>query len=105
MQPAKPATAMDVQIIQVSARFNQTFQTIKKKYFFACFPYNIVNEFFCFKEAFESKKMEIWSTYSVNVLNDTALNWGTVFAVDTSGDVTIDNKDMEFLVSAGSLWV
>nr|XP_022320745.1 uncharacterized protein LOC111122983 [Crassostrea virginica] len=64
MQPAKPATAMDVQIIQ---------------------------------EAFESKKMEIWSTYSVNVLNDTALNWGTVFAVDTSGDVTIDYKDMEFL--------
>nr|XP_022321020.1 uncharacterized protein LOC111123158 [Crassostrea virginica] len=66
MQPAKPATAMDVQIIQ---------------------------------EAFESKKMEIWSTYSVNVLNDTALNWGTVFAVDTSGDVTIDYKDMEFLTS------
>lgn len=49
--------------------------------------------------------MEIWSTYSLNVLNDTALNWGTVFAVDTSGDVTIDYKDMEFLVSAGSFWV
>ena len=60
---------------------------------------------FCFKEAFESRKMEIWSTYSINAFNDTALNWGTVFAVDTSGDVIIDYKDVEFLVSAKSMWV
>ena len=48
MQPAKPATAMDVQIIQVSARFNQTFQTIKIKYFVAFFLYSIINILFLF---------------------------------------------------------
>ncbi|XP_061187986.1 uncharacterized protein LOC133196052 [Saccostrea echinata] len=50
------------------------------------------------KEAFESTKIEVWSTYSVNMLNDTALHWGTILAVDTVGDVALEYSDMEFLV-------
>ncbi|XP_048777200.2 uncharacterized protein LOC125681238 isoform X4 [Ostrea edulis] len=50
------------------------------------------------KEAFESTKMETWSTYSINMLNNTALKWGTVLAVETVGDVTLQYNDLDFLI-------
>lgn len=42
--------------------------------------------------------MEIWSTYSMNMYKNTSLNWGTILAVETSGNVTLEYNDMDFLV-------
>lgn len=57
------------------------------------------------KQAFESLKMEIWSTYSMNMFKNTSLNWGTILAVETSGNVTLKYKDMDFLTPGVSYLV
>lgn len=73
----------------MQTKFNQCLSCI----FNGCFRNNIV-----FQQAFESLKMEIWSTYSMNMFKNTSLNWGTILAVETSGNVTLKYKDMDFLV-------
>lgn len=73
----------------MQTKFNQCLSCL----FNGCFRNNIV-----FQQAFESLKMEIWSTYSMNMFKNTSLNWGTILAVETSGNVTLKYKDMDFLV-------
>lgn len=35
----------------------------------------------------------------MNIVKNTSLNWGTMLAVETSGNVTLEYKNMDFLVN------